>query len=536
MRDHETAYREFSLAALERATLAGALGDGVNACAQCCDRWAEGGRVALDWYGRDASHERVTFDALARSSARFANLLAERGIGRGDVVAALLPRIPELLTVILGAWRAGAIYQPLFTAFGPAAIQSRVTAPGGSHAALIVTDAANRGKLDDVADCPPILLVERGAGPFAEALGAQRADFAPVTLAADDPFVIMFTSGTTGPPKGVRYPLRMLLPVAAYMRDGLDLRDEDRFWNVADPGWAYGMLYAVIGPLLLGHATTMVDGPFSVETAVRVIVAQGVTNFAAAPTAYRAMMAAGDAAMAPVAGRLRVASSAGEPLNPEVVRWADRVLGCPLRDHYGQTEMGMMANDHHGLRQASKPGSAGLAMPGYDLEVLDESLRPAPRGAVGVLAVRRSRSPLFTFGGYWRAETPSFRGDWYLTGDTMRQDEDGHFFFVGRNDDIITSSGYRIGPFDVESVLMEHPAVAEVAVIGKPDPERTEIVKAFVVLRAGHEPGEALAAALQGHVRARLSLHAYPREIAFLAELPKTPSGKVQRYLLRQRA
>ena len=535
MRDHGSAVREFSLAALETEILTGSLATGVNACVECCDRWAAPGRVALDWYGRDFAHLGVTFAKFEASSARFANLLRARGIGRGDVVAALLPRVPELLTVILGAWRAGAVYQPLFTAFGPAAIQSRVTAPGGSQAKLIVTDAANRGKLDGVADCPPILLAERGAGSFSAALDAQPARFDPVALGGDDPFVMMFTSGTTGPPKGVRYPLRMLLPVAAYMRDGLDLRAEDRFWNVADPGWAYGMLYAVIGPLLLGHATTMVEAPFTVEGAVRVIAAQRITNLAAAPTAYRAMMAAGDAAMAPIGGLLRVASSAGEPLNPEVVRWADRVLGCPLRDHYGQTEMGMMANDHHGLRQPTKPGSAGLAMPGYDLAVLDDELRPAPRGSVGVLAVRRSASPLFMFDGYWRADTPAFRGDWYLTGDTMRQDEDGHFFFVGRNDDIITSAGYRIGPFDVESVMIEHPAVAEVAVVGKPDPERTEIVKAFVVLRAGFEASEALAAELQAHVRRRLSLHAYPREIAFAPELPKTPSGKVQRFLLRQR-
>jgi acetyl-CoA synthetase len=538
MRDYETAYRDFSLAAFERETLRGSLADGVNACVECCDRWAENGRVALDWFGRDFSRESVTFAQLRQSSARFANLLRSRGIGRGDVVAALLPRIPELLTVVLGAWRAGAIYQPLFTAFGPAAIESRVTAPGGSRAKLIVTDAANRSKLDGVADCPPILTVDRGqsgAAAFAEALAAQSADFEPATLKGDDPFVIMFTSGTTGPPKGVRYPLRMLLPVAAYMRNGIDLRPEDRFWNVADPGWAYGMLYAVIGPLLLGHATTMADGPFAVEAALRIIAAQGITNLAAAPTAYRLMMAAGDAAMAPIAGRLRVASSAGEPLNPEVARWAERVLHCSLRDHYGQTEMGMMANNHHGLSQDIKPGSAGLAMPGYELAVLDDDLQPARRGTVGVLAVRRAASPLFTFTGYWRAETPSFRGDWYLTGDTMRQDDDGHFFFVGRNDDIITSAGYRIGPFDVESVIMEHAAVAEVAVIGKPDPERTEIVKAFVVLRAGHEAGAELAGALQGHVRTRLSLHAYPREVEFVSELPKTPSGKVQRFLLRQR-
>ena len=295
------------------------------------------------------------------------------------------------------------------------------------------------------------------------------------------------------------------------------------------------MLYTTLGPLLLGHATTMYEGPFTVDTAVRVIAEQAITNLAAAPTVYRLMMAAGDDAMAPIVGQLRVASSAGEPLNPEVARWAERVLKCPLFDHYGQTELGMLVNNHHGLRHPVKPGSAGVAMPGFNLAVLDEDLQPVPLGRSGVLAVNRLRSPLCTFTGYWGAETGSIRGEWYLTGDTMQRDEEGHFFFVGRNDDIITSAGYRIGPFDVESVIIEHPAVAEVAVIGKPDPERTEIVKAFVVLRPGHQSSEGLAKELQEHVRNRLSLHAYPREIEFVPELPKTPSGKVQRFLLRQR-
>ncbi len=538
MRDYQTAYREFSLSDLERRVLPQGLAAGVNAAQACCDRWADEGRVALEFLARDFSRESVTFRQLSQDSARFANALRARGVGRGDVVAALLPRIPELLTVVLGVWRAGAVYQPLFTAFGPAAIESRVTAKGGSQAKLIVTDAANRAKLEGLANCPPVLTVDRGAPgahAFADELAAQSAVFAPVVLGADDPFVMLFTSGTTGSAKGVRYPLRFLLAVAVYMLDGIDLRAEDRFWNVADPGWAYGMLYAVTGPLLLGHATTFYDGPFTVEAAVRVIKTLAITNLAAAPTAYRAMMAAGDAAMADIAGRLRVASSAGEPLNPEVTRWAARVLRCPLGDHYGQTEIGMVVNNHHGLRQDSKPGSAGLAMPGFELAVLDEALQPVAPGTPGVLAVSRSRSPLFTFAGYWRADSPNLSGDWYVTGDTMLQDADGHFFFAGRNDDIITSAGYRIGPFDVESVIIEHPAVAEVAVVGKPDPERTEIVKAFVVLRKGYAPSDDLAAALQQHVRKRLSLHAYPRQVEFVDELPKTASGKVQRFVLRQR-
>ena len=530
MRDYLDAYAGFSLPRLAEEVLQGNL-DGMNAAIECCDRWVGENRTALNWISKDFAEASVSFETLRDQSARFANLLRSRGVGQGDVVGGLLPRIPELILVALGSWRIGAIYQPLFTAFGPAGIAARVTAPGGSHAKLIVTDAANLHKLDGIERCPPALLV----GPeFSAALAAQSPDCTPVELKGNDPFVILFTSGTTGSPKAVRWPLRELLNIAIYMRDAIGLRPEDRFWNVADPGWAYGMAFGVIGPLQLGHATTFFEGGFSVDAALRVMTSQRITCLAAAPTVYRLLMAAGDAAMAPIAGKLRVASSAGEPLNPEVVRWGERVLRAPLHDHYGQTETLMTVNNHHGLRHAVKPGAAGLPMPGFSLAVLDDELNPLPPDKPGVLAVHRPTSPLFAFDGYWAAETPSFRGDWYLTGDTVQQDAEGHIFFVGRNDDIITSAGYRIGPFDVESSIIEHPSVAEVAVVGKPDPERTEIVKAFVVLRPGIEPTDALKAELQQHVRTRLGLHAYPREVAFIAELPKTPSGKVQRFLLRR--
>ena len=531
MRDYAEAVRNFSFEALERRTISGSLKDGLNPCVECCDRWAKDGRITLEWYGANGERKTVTFEEMREDAARFANYLKAQGIGAGDVVAGLLPRIPDLFTVVLGTWRAGAIYQPLFTAFGPAAIESRVTAEGGSKARLVVTDIANRPKLKDVPDCPPILTIGDG---YAEALAVQSTEFAPVMRKGSDAFIVLFTSGTTGKPKGVRYPLDLLLPVASYMLDAVDLRDGDNYWNVADPGWAYGMLYAVLGPLLLGVTTTFNEGAFAVDSTVRIISERKITNLAAAPTAYRLLMAAGDEAMAPIAHQLRVASSAGEPLNPEVIRWAERVLHCPLADHYGQTEVAMMINNHHALKHEVKPGAAGLPLPGLEMEILDDDLNVQPPEKPGVLAVRISTSPLYTFGGYWKAETPNVRGDWYITGDTMMRDADGHYFFVGRNDDIITSAGYRIGPFDVESVVMEHPAVAEVAVVGKPDPQRTEIVKAFIVLKAGVEGTDALKEEIQQMVRKRLSTHAYPREISFVTSLPKTPSGKIQRFILRR--
>jgi acetyl-CoA synthetase len=538
MRDYQDAYRELSVSKLAREVLHGYLDGGINAAIECCDRWAKNGRVALHWIGKDFAEETVTFETLRDHSSRFANLLRARGIGRGDVVASLLPRIPELLVVMLGTWRVGAIYQPLFTAFGPAAIESRVTSARGSQAQMIVTDQDNHPKLDGLIDCPPVMLVDHGRsapGEFAGALAAQSSVIDPVMLKGSDPFVLLYTSGTTGSPKGVRWPLTRFLQNAVYMRDAVDLQPADRIWNVADPGWAYGLGCGVIGPLQLGNAITFFEGGFTVESALRVIASQRTTVLAAAPTAYRLMMAAGDAAMAPIAGQLRVACSAGEPLNPEVGRWAERVLRTPLADHYGQTEAWMVLNTHLGVHHMTRPGAAGLPMPGFSMAVLDDELRPVPPNTPGVLAIHRPTSPLFDFDGYWNAETPSFRADWYLTGDTVQQDAEGYYFFVGRDDDIITSAGYRIGPFDVESSIIEHPSVAEVAVVGKPDPERTQIVKAFVVLRAGIQQSDALKNELQQHVRTRLALHTYPREIEFIDELPKTPSGKVQRFLLRRR-
>jgi acetyl-CoA synthetase len=260
----------------------------------------------------------------------------------------------------------------------------------------------------------------------------------------------------------------------------------------------------------------------------------GINNLAGAPTAYRLLIAAGGEAAQRVKGRLRAASSAGEPLNPEVIRWFKEHLGCLVNDHYGQTELGMVLCNFHALRHTIRLGAAGFAVPGFRLVVVNDEGQELPPGQHGTLAVDRTQSPLFYFPGYWQQKTAAFVGNYYLTGDTVEMGEDGNIAFVGRGDDIITSAGYRIGPFDVESCLIEHPAVAETAVVGKPDPERTEIVKAFVVLKAGVQADQALAEELQQYVKHRLAAHAYPREVQFVNELPKTPSGKIQRFLLRQ--
>lgn len=516
------------------ACFKGSFTDGINACVECCDRHVGSDKPALNWISLDGSTHAVSFHALQARAARFANFLTSQGVRPGDRVAGLLPRTPDLLTVLYGTMRAGAVYQPLFTAFGPKAIEQRLQ---GSDARLIVTDGANRLKLNEIESCPTVVVTsgsQEGDIDFHTVLAQQPDQFDPVMRRGDDLFLMLFTSGTTGPPKGVGVPLAALRAFRAYMTMGLDVRDEDRFWNIADPGWAYGLYYAAIGPLLLGNTTTFQEGPFTVEKTCEIIRTLGITNFAAAPTVYRLMIAADADLSAQLKGRLRVASSAGEPLNAEVIRWFGEQLGCPLHDQYGQTETGMVMMNHHGLAHPVPPGSAGVPMPGYHLTVVDDQAQPVPTGQPGILAIDRKRSPLFFFPGYWGREGQDWSGDHYLTGDTVKQNASGDFSFVGRSDDLISSAGYRIGPFDVESSLIEHPAVLESAVVGKPDAERGHIVKAFVVLCDGQEATEDLSEDLRLHVRNRLGGHAYPREIAFVDELPKTPSGKVQRFLLRE--
>jgi len=520
------------------AQLHGDLEHGLNACVECCDRHVAADTTALDWIDAHGLHHSFSFAQMQALSARFANVLAAHGVKPGDVVAGLLPRTPELVATILGTWRAGAVYQPLFTAFGPKAIEHRLRM---GEVRLVVTNIANRPKLEEIVDCPQVATVlhsdeqlPRGDIDFRAALKAQSESFEPVLRQGTDLFMMMSTSGTTGLPKGVPVPLCALLAFRAYMCDAVDLRADDKFWNIADPGWAYGLYYAITGPLLLGHATTLYENGFTVDSTYDVIERLGITSLAGSPTAYRLLMAAGPEAAERIKGKLRVVSSAGEPLNPEVVRWFDSVLAAPIHDHYGQTEVGMVVNNHHGLAHSIHVGSAGLAMPGYRVAVLDDAGNELGPGQPGDLAIDIARSPLLWFSGYWRQDTPAIGGGYYRTGDTVELELDGTVSFIGRADDVITSSGYRIGPFDVESALIEHPAVSEAAVIGVPDPERTEIVKAFVVLSRGYDGNAILAEELSLHVKQRLSAHAYPRAIDFVEALPKTPSGKIQRFMLRK--
>ncbi|MFG6668088.1 AMP-binding protein [Halomonas sp. HNIBRBA4712] len=514
----------------------------LNAFEACCARHLREGRgesLALIHEDTRGQTHTLTYRELDEQSARLAGWLSEQGIAPGDRIACMLPRSAALLITVLACWRLGAVYQPLFTAFGADAVDYRLAR---ADTRLVVTDHANRHKFEGLNYCPPVLAV---GGPskhhesdhdWAAALEHAPVHGEPPRLEPEAPFLQMFTSGTVGKPKGVAVPLKAMTAFALYMELAVDLKREDRFWNMADPGWAYGLYYAIAGPLLLGTTTHFCEAGFSAEGALAFMKRHDITNFAAAPTAYRLMKASGLFDDAHQTLNLRAASSAGEPLNTEVVNWVKKSLGCVVMDHYGQTETGMTCNCHHALEHPKHAGGMGVPLPGYRLAILDAEYNELPPGEPGVLAVDIAHSPAHFFQGYtWQEKDPFVEG-YYLTGDVVIRNKDGTFQFAGRDDDIITTAGYRVGPTDVENSVMTHPGVAESAAVGKPDEIRGEIIKSFVVLREGFEPSEALADEIRTLVRERLSTHAFPREIEFVDELPKTPSGKIQRFKLRAQA
>ncbi|GHE59757.1 AMP-dependent synthetase [Streptomyces spiralis] len=524
-------------------TLAAVAGPEAVAAELLCDRHPPDA-VAVRVVEPDLTSTDLTYGELHDRSARLATALAGLGVGVGDRVATLMPKSADLVVAALAIWRLGAVQVPLFTAFARPAIALRIT---GNGTKAVICDPSQRPKLapgDGIPDAPEWRVISTGAATgtdlaLHDLLTAEPWPH-PVAVGGEGTLVELFTSGTTGAPKAVPLPLRAVAAILMYQEYGLDHRPDDVFWNAADPGWAYGLYYGLIGPLALGRTTLLLHSAFSPELTWSVLARFGVTNFTAGPTVFRALRAQTPARAEPLA--LRHCSSAGEPLGADVVAWAERTLGVPVRDHYGQTELGMaVANAWHPEVAAPlRPGSMGRALPGWRLDVLrPDADEPAPRGTPGRLAVDVESSPLMWFTGYRdaperTAERFTADGRWYLTGDAAAQDDDGYLTFASRDDDVILMAGYRIGPYEVESLLERHEAVAEAAVVGAPDDLRGEIVVAHVVLRQGAEPGDALVDELQKHVKTHLAAHSYPREIRFVNRLPRTPSGKLQRYLLRE--
>ena len=501
--------------------------------------------VAFTVVHEDFSSDALTYGELRERSERVAAGLTELGVAAGDSVATLMGKSTDYLATLVGIWRLGAAHVPLFTAFAPPAIAMRLE---GSAAKVVVTDTGQRSKLDETSGLgavPSRRIVHRRSGPGVdiaegdldfEDLVSTGSAASAVAVGGAGPMVRMYTSGTTGRPKGVAIPVAAMATWQLYLEFGLYVTEDDVYWCAADPGWAYGLFSAVLAPLAAGRMSVLHENKFSAEATWRILADLGVTNFAAAPTAYRTLRVA-----TPTAVSLRKASSAGEPLTPEVNEWATSQLGLAVHDHYGQTEAGMVFCNHHhpDLERPLKTGSMGIPLPGWTTEILrqDSDLSAEP-GELGRVAIDAQGSPAAWFDGYVDAPdatSEKFTADsrWYLTGDSGRRDEDGEYFFMSRDDDVIIMAGYRIGPFDVESIIALHPDVQECAVIAVPDPMKGEVIEAFVALKHPVDDEDQLAEELKNRVRENLAAYAYPRSVHFVESLPRTPSGKVQRFVLR---
>ena len=527
-------------------------GKGLNIAHEAVDRHAAGeraGKIALRWIGKSGGRRDLTYADLSAETNRFANAIATLGMQPGEKVFVLMGRLPELYVAVLGALKARCVVTPLFSAFGPEPIATRIGI--GEGKLLVTTPDLYRRKVAGVRDQMPslehVILVGDGEAEgeglhrWANLMERASTDF---EIAATDPeemALLHFTSGTTGKPKGA---IHVHGAVVAHHVTGLyalDLHEDDIYWCTADPGWVTGTSYGILAPLSNGVTSIVVEAEFDAQTWYSTLEKERVTVWYTAPTAIRMMMRLGaEAAKGYDLSALRFAASVGEPLNPEAVVWGVEAFGLPFHDNWWQTETGgiMIANFP---ALDIKPGSMGVPLPGIEATIL----RHEEGGGVtvieepmveGELALKAGWPSMMR--GYLHEEEryrKCFTGEWYLTGDLAKRDADGYFWFVGRADDVIKSAGHLIGPFEVESALMEHPAVAEAGVIGKPEPTAGEIVKAFVALKPGHEPSEALRKELLGHARKRLGPAVAPKEIDFRSNLPKTRSGKIMRRLLKAR-
>lgn len=502
------------------------------------DRHADGGRAALHWVGKDRAAVTMSYRELRALSNRIANLLRALGVRKGDRVAGVLPRVRETIAVMVGVWKAGGIYVPVFTGLGSDAVGFRLR---NSGAQLVVTHRDCRGRVPDMENVAIVTIADaKDAGlrpsdvDFRDAIAGQPDQCESQTCARRDPAVILYTSGSTGEPKGVAIAANFLAATRPYMQFGVDLKPGDRFWPTGDPGWGYGFV-CYHAALAMGVPVFSYEATPTPRDFLQFLQDERISNVATVPTLLRGVMALGLKELARYDLCLRAISSCGEPLNSEVIRFFQEGLGIIPRDHFGSSENGLPLGNFNALDADVKPGSMGLPMPGFAMAIVDDDGGELAPGEVGYLAQRADGDGCYALG-YWQdAERTQllFRQGWIIGGDLARCDASGYFWFDGRADDVIKSSAYRIGPFEVESAILHHPAIAEAAVIGEPDALKGHIVKAYVTLRPGHQAGATLAAEIQDIVRRMVGDHAYPREVEVVENLPKTESGKIQRFKLR---
>jgi acetyl-CoA synthetase len=537
-----------------RGTLEGLPGGGLNIAHEAVGRHALGplrDHLALRWIGKDGELRDFTFGDLNVLTNRFANVLQELGIGKGDMVCTLAGRIPELYIAALGTLKNRSAFSPLFSAFGPEPIHTRLAL--GKAKVLVTTEALYMRKIAGIRDTLPelehVIVVGAEDGPtsisgthdYHRLMLSAAEEFTIGPTDPEDVALVHFTSGTTGMPKGAVHVHAAVVAHALTGRLALDLHPDDVYWCTADPGWVTGTSYGIVSPLVNGVTSIVDEREFDAEHWYQVLAEQEVSVWYTAPTAIRMMMKTG---LEPVRAHeyphLRFLASVGEPLNPEGVVWGEEAFGLPFHDNWWQTETGaIMIANFRALEV--RPGSMGKPFPGVDAALVRRvkgggvELVETP-GAEGEIALRPGWPSMFrAYLGEPERYAKAFRDGWYLTGDLARRDADGYFWFVGRGDDVIKTSGHLIGPFEVESALLEHPAVAEAGVIGKPDRVAGEVVKAFVALKPGYEWSHELERELLAHARVRLGAVVAPKEIECSEVVPKTRSGKIMRRLLKAR-
>jgi len=515
-----------------------------NLGAVCCLRHAQDrDRLALYWEDEGGATATLTFRDLQQQANRLSNALVALGVKRGDRVAIILPQRPETAIAHIACYQMGAVAMPLSVLFGPEALEYRLH---DSEATIALVDSASLPNLAAIRDRLPHLrqaigvagALESWVQPWEALLERASTEFRPVETAAGDPALLIYTSGTTGPPKGALMPQRVLLgniPGFVHSHD-LYPQSEDLLWSPADWAWTGGLMDALLPSLYHGVPLLGYRGRFDPEKAFRLMEKYRVRNTFLFPTALKMMMKAVPRPRERYDLRLRSIMSAGESVGETVFAWSRETLGVTINEMFGQTEINYIVGNSHTLWPA-KPGSIGLPYPGHRVACIDDRGEELAAGETGEVAAWDEGDPVF-FLEYWKnpeATRKKYTGKWCRTGDLARRDEQGYFWYQGRTDDVFKSAGYRIGPSEIENCLLKHPAVANAAVVGSPDPERTHIVKAFIVLAQGYSPSGELEAELQRHVRGRLAPYEYPKEIEFIDSLPMTTTGKVQRRLLRIR-